>query len=320
MDTKEMREKYPFFDEIWNSYDKFNNSITTVDTTYNTICETLINDGNLHKQENRKLCIQILNNLVSLFKETNVNNRIATLCKNFNNWLFYQINPLIITDDVVNNIFSALSKIPEESANVNKCPYYYYYTKFKEPGNIIKLDYFVDNIYSIKNILINKNTPNYCLCRSYVYECIDIYIKMNKTYCPSESGINKDTCDKLRTFQNAYISYFANEIKISNNITSLISPEKGYLSECQPEEAEEIISGKDSNPVVGGVTGTLAGTCLSLLALYKFSPFGPMLRSRMESWKRNNNLDGEQELLFDGTGNLNTYSDNMEYHIQYQSL
>ncbi|SBT58557.1 hypothetical protein POVWA2_097760 [Plasmodium ovale wallikeri] len=114
--------------------------------------------------------------------------------------------------------------------------------------------------------------------------------------------------------------YASNESKISNNITSLNFKENKYLEKCQPEEFEKVISVKDDKHVVGGITGTLIVRGLSLLDLYRISLVGPMLRSRLQSWNRNNGvLDKEHELLFDESENNNTYVNNMECHIHYHS-
>ncbi|SBS82181.1 hypothetical protein POCGH01_00153700 [Plasmodium ovale] len=121
-------------------------------------------------------------------------------------------------------------------------PYYEYNTNYNEPHNIIILNNFIENIDTIQSALGKTDHTNYCLRRCYIYECIDIYKKMNKQYCNKQGNKN-------------------------------------------------------------------------------FSPVGSMLRSRLQCWNRkNNNVDEEQELLFHGTVNNNAYSDNMEYHIQYQSI
>lgn len=91
----------------------------TDESTYNTVCETIINDENINKQENRNLWIKRLNILVSLFNEPNGNKRIEKLCKNFNTWLYYQIKPFMFTDELVREFFGKLKKIPGQSANVN---------------------------------------------------------------------------------------------------------------------------------------------------------------------------------------------------------
>ncbi|SBT59536.1 PIR Superfamily Protein [Plasmodium ovale wallikeri] len=64
-------DTYSLLDNTWNSYDKFNNSVTNDETTYNTVCEAAITGENSYKLENSILCIKLLKNLLSLFKELN---------------------------------------------------------------------------------------------------------------------------------------------------------------------------------------------------------------------------------------------------------
>ncbi|SBS82100.1 PIR Superfamily Protein [Plasmodium ovale curtisi] len=323
MDTNALNEKYPFFKNIWGLYDIFNSSLNSNDSSrYNAICKGIITEDNLEKPLKTELCMKLLRNLVTLsymtIPEMNFNDR----CRNLNDWLFYQTKQIIIDDNVISKIFGELEEKASEFNYNKKCYYSAYNTNFNEPENIIKIKYFVDNITTIKSTLEENNSSSYCLCRNYIYECIDIYRKMIKQYCDTEGKKNTQTCEQVKTFLTTYSFYLSDWIQIKDKIISSTFTQKEYLGECAPkDEAKVLISGKDDNRVVGGVTGTLAGACLSLLTLYKYSPVGSMLRSRLQSWnQKDNNLDEEQELLFDGTGNNNIYSDDMTYHIQYHSL
>lgn len=129
----------------------------------------------------------------------------------------------------------------------------------KKPEDLIKLENFVENIDTTQSILVNKDPLNHCLCRHFLYKCIDIYIKMNKTYSPSQDDENKNTCDKLKTFLDTYTSFLRNEAQMNDEIASSFSSKKNYLGECAPkEESEAVISGKNYKTVIGGVTVTLS--------------------------------------------------------------
>ncbi|SBT59566.1 hypothetical protein POVWA2_097970 [Plasmodium ovale wallikeri] len=98
--------------------------------------------------------------------------------------------------------------------------------------------------------------------------------KINEQYCNKPGSKNIKTCEHISPFLTTYRSYIQDWAQIRDKITSPTFTEKEYLGECAAkEESEAIISGNDNNPVVGEVTGTLAGTCISLLALYKYPPF-----------------------------------------------
>ncbi|SBT58540.1 PIR Superfamily Protein [Plasmodium ovale wallikeri] len=135
---------------------------------------------------------------------------------------------------------------------------------------------------------------------------------IKKIFSEFESRASEFGYQKNCTYYSYYIDTKEpqNTIKLNNFVDNI---------KCVPkEETQEVISAKDDNTVEGGITGTFGGTGFSLLALYKFSPFGPILRSRLQSWKRNNNLDGEQELFSDRTGNHNTYPDDgISYTISF---
>ncbi|SBT58597.1 PIR Superfamily Protein [Plasmodium ovale wallikeri] len=158
--------------------------------------------------------------------------------------------------------------------------------------DLIKLKKFVENIDTTQSILVNKDPLNHCLCRHFLYECIDIYIRTNKTYCPSQGDENKNSCDTLKRFLDTYTSFLRNEPQMSDEIASSHFSKKNYLTECAPKEESEA-----------------------------FFPVGPMLRSQLQSWNRKNHiLDEKQEFLFYGTVDNNAYSKDTEYHIQYHLL
>ncbi|SBT59529.1 PIR Superfamily Protein [Plasmodium ovale wallikeri] len=167
-----------------------------------------------------------------------------------------------------------------EFFNSNNCIYYYYNTNYIEPEKVIKLKNFIENIDSIKSILEKRENTNYCSRHRYIYECINICRDINKKYCNKEDDKKIRTCGRVSNFLSTYISYLPGGSQISNKIESVTFTEKEYLGECAPsEEAETVTSDKVDNPVVGG-----------------YSPVGPILRSRLQSWNRkNSNLDEEQE-------------------------
>lgn len=82
----------------------------------------------------------------------------------------------MITEEVIENIFKRLETESSVFLVPNKCQYYSYNKNIKEPEKIIKLENYVEYMYTIRNILIDRGPLNYCSCRRYVQKCIDIHI------------------------------------------------------------------------------------------------------------------------------------------------
>lgn len=252
-------------------YDIFNNSLSHADINrYNDVCMGIITEDNSDKSLKMEFCMKLLRNLMSLSKVKITGMNTNDRCRNLNDWLFYQTEKLMIKENIISEIFDALNKLPNGLVNSNNCIYYYYNTNYIEPEKVIKLNNFIENIDSIKSTLEKRENTNYCLCQRYIYECINICREINKKYCNNEDDRKIRTCGRVSNFLSTYISYLPGGSQISNKIEYVTFTEKEYLGECAPnEEAEAVASDKVDNHVVGSVTGTLAGTCLSLLALYK---------------------------------------------------
>lgn len=105
-------------------------------------------------------------------------------------------------------------------------PYYEYNTNYNEPHNIIILNNFIENIDTIQSALGKTDHTNYCLRRCYIYECIDIYKKMNKQYCNKQGNKNVKTCEQISPFLTTYSSYIQDLEQIRDKITTPIFAKK----------------------------------------------------------------------------------------------
>lgn len=144
-------------------YDQFDEPVPFSDIKkYDVFYQNMFSSDDSGKNYHVYFCRKLLRNLESV---CNVRNNIALVreqCKNLNKWLFYQIKPYKLTEDIINKIFNLLKHLPNEIINPEYCSYYSYNVNIKDSGNMIKLDNFVDNIPTIRSILKNSDPSKYC--------------------------------------------------------------------------------------------------------------------------------------------------------------
>ncbi|SCO65454.1 hypothetical protein PVT01_030026900 [Plasmodium vivax] len=260
-------------------------------------------------------------------------------CNNINNWIYYEIDPNILNDAIINRILEKAQPILGNMPNKFYCTFTVLNEKH-EPKELNKLRIFNENTSIFNNILKKKSSDNYCSCRNFVKDCIKIYRNIKSKHCSTaidKKKNNKGTCDIVDKFNLYYTGYLYNAIGIQENLPDLSSSTdiNMNIQECMLQtnaKGLDSVRGGQSDGSTSSTTpteaagktvptaiGTIAGVSSVLALLYKFSP----ARTWMHSGLRGNgkmihtNLyaGGERELLTDGPliENLNSY--NIGYEV-----
>ncbi|KMZ88594.1 hypothetical protein PVBG_04803 [Plasmodium vivax Brazil I] len=269
---------YPFLKEIWKSY-KFEDPIETSD---NIPLFSICDDNSLYKEAltdiQKHACRKLLKNWKSLRSIQRRSSDQNEWCKNINNWVYYEINSYILNDDIINRILVEAQKKFINMPNKQYCPYTVLNEKH-EPKQLNKLRIFNENIITFNDMLKKKDSDNYCSCRNFVKDCINIYKNLKTKHCSTTTGIKKElTCDILDDFYLYYTGYLKTDIKTQENLPDLLSiPDKNInIEECKSQlNARELGSALSTTPTepagktVPTAIGTLVGVSSVLGLLYK---------------------------------------------------
>ncbi|GAB69892.1 hypothetical protein PCYB_006410, partial [Plasmodium cynomolgi strain B] len=129
-----------------------------------------------------------------------------------------------------------------------KCFYYSYDDIYEAPVNIIFLDIFQHNINTITSMLDNPNGTFNVNLQMYICECINIYNKVNITYCVEKDDKDEKitrTCNSLDAFKQTYNTYLSGLKYTKYKIPSLDTEVEEYSNNCI-SQAEIIKSVTDS--------------------------------------------------------------------------
>ncbi|SBT01989.1 PIR Superfamily Protein [Plasmodium ovale curtisi] len=335
MDIEKWRSDYPFFNNIWNLYGKFNEPVNENGyPSYTDLCKLISSNYREDTQKHNDVCMKVLRNLwlISDYPDKDMINSVR--CTYLNMWLYYQSKINKFPDDFINQIFFISKGMLDVLPDSYECTYdSSYEKKFEEPENIIKLNNFVDNVEIVESALLGERGINYLKCLNYVKECVNIYSEMKATYCMNEDDINnrfKDTCEELSTFKNMYMSVLYNSVQedeIVPDLSSIPLVPRVRLSHEQRDKASISSERDDSVNTVTGTISTVGGSVVGmgtfLLLMYQFTPFGSWVRSRVGRQKEmSDHLDIEEmdHMYLNGYGNNSIYSDDMGYNMGYNAM
>ncbi|KMZ89690.1 hypothetical protein PVMG_04520 [Plasmodium vivax Mauritania I] len=272
---------YPFLNKIWNLYESFDKSVEENDNkrVYEAFCNHITVKLGQDKDRYDSFCLKLMRNLDPSVEAGGRSITYSDRCSNVNNWFYYTIDKKKTYDnDIIYRIFD-LSRYIRSGNNNYGCTYYSYDTEYKDPINTIHLKIFTDNMEIIQQTLLNNDEPNNTLCQKYVCECVNIYQKMNKSYCSDPSarhGENKPTCDMLNALKTSYNSYLSPNPVISPKIPSLEAREGELLAKCPSIQAQNSLqavaddhSGISTSSKIPATIGTMAGVSSIFALLYK---------------------------------------------------
>ncbi|KMZ99276.1 hypothetical protein PVNG_02159 [Plasmodium vivax North Korean] len=130
---------------------------------------------------------------------------------------------------------------------------------YDDPDDIIKLINLEEYKNDILKILKNNKDVNHCSCREFIFECANIYRKMNKIYCtsPTEDTPKKpNTCSKLQDFYTFYTSNIYTDVELNEKLPSLDAAENEHIPICpsnigKHEQEPKLVQGPEPRSEIG---------------------------------------------------------------------
>ncbi|CAI7724168.1 PIR protein [Plasmodium vivax] len=324
VDSKLMKT-YPFLKKIWN---KYNYDEDVEERMNNDIIISLCNEDTIYgitpSDDQTNACKKLLKNFKLLHINVRKPKEHLEWCNNLNNWIYSEINPYNLTDDIVHKILNKAQ--PELGKLPNKI-----YCKYIAVGEqehlekLIELRIFNHNFESFLSILKNENDQDYCSCQKFLEVCVNIYRDMKERYCYKKVGRSnsEEICNEISEFPFLY-AFLTSDSKIVKKVPKIDTGIREELIKCPSTvEAIELPSSPDTgsdttipkrDSTVPTALGTVAGASSVLALLYKFTPAGRFLNSglRKSGGRMNNGLhEGyPSELGFDGMEHnlMNSYN------------
>ncbi|GAB69801.1 hypothetical protein PCYB_005500, partial [Plasmodium cynomolgi strain B] len=182
---------------------------------YESTCDSIIRNTVNDTSKYNDFCMKLIRNLGAYSTDPEIIKPSVERCDNLQSWLCYLIRKYNISIDFIQTCFEE-SKLPNGvCVNNNICPYYPYKEFINIADDMLKIKIFVDNISTIRNILMDKAHIYNCSVRMFLYECLKIYMKIKDDYCShAESSNTINICSELVEFEFYYDSYiyYLNEI------------------------------------------------------------------------------------------------------------
>ncbi|SCA83711.1 Plasmodium vivax Vir protein, putative [Plasmodium vivax] len=316
---------YNFFHEIDNEFKKKNESI------HCEKCNEMLNVTENSEPKLLELCKAVCyfilnNNDIEYFCN-------GSSCNNSCSHMKFRLHDHVMKDykfsDNIIKFYEALGSI-SKSANfkLKDCPIGNYNLSKDEFMNFKYLYEFFFNYIDIRNKISKDNDSNKQLYCKYIKNFFQFYNKI-KDSCPPRS--NCKYYNILEKLKNEFITY--NEI---NNVYDKCNYEKTSCKEgsnlsddipCLTEKGNRFtikISGDNPYNIINilfNVLIYLISILTTFTLLYKFTPLGSLLRSRMN--KRKNILEHVYENNYDHLGNISKDEvpnfDSRGYNVLYQS-
>ncbi|GAB69617.1 hypothetical protein PCYB_003660 [Plasmodium cynomolgi strain B] len=227
LDINEWKANYPFLENVWEMYDEFEKSVEKNEygaEFYESTCDSIIKTTVKDKLKYNDFCKKLIRNLGAYSTDKSIINPTVERCDIIYSWLYYLIMKYNIPNDFIQKCFGVSNPLNLNGVEREICSYTPYEKVINEANDMLKINIIVANVFTIENILAKKTDESNCLAWKFLYECFNIYKKINKVYC--SNGRNKDNeniCKKLDYFKLYYGTY----IPALNEIPE----EKGYLSE-----------------------------------------------------------------------------------------
>ncbi|VUZ99389.1 PIR protein [Plasmodium vivax] len=337
MNKQKLEEEYPFPSDILRAYDDYDKTVEKEDNLY----EFYRNKMTYHNEDKNNytdISVKILRNLRTLSDDAYKPSQKAEYCIYLYHWLYYRKKESGIGDLLLSTIFSEFDE-KKLYENKNMCPYNIYSKISAESDEIIKLDIFYNNIEAIRDILIDVDKSNDCRFKIFIHSCVNIYKKMKKKYCKTDSdrnSTNKEICDIVNNFSLVYNSFILDkpqEIKI--NLPSLTNTDSeghpitthidGCSSNGNKEEAHAVNNDQSDSSIlhtVPKILGTMAGISSFMAISYKFTPFRKFLQLRRGAASLSNSLNEKESinLINNESDPWNGSSNNTKYNIGYGSV
>ncbi|CAI7724301.1 hypothetical protein PVPAM_000042600, partial [Plasmodium vivax] len=265
MDYSELKKNYQFLGKILDLYDKLDQLVDENDKNKDilNLCDIYDTFNADLTTEKKNTCKKLLRNLF-LCSDLNSNNFI-NCCSNLYVWLYFEIKKSGISNDIVQKIFE-LPKFREKGViKYIYCPYDTFNDEKHDPEDLLKLSIFNNNADTFQSMLKDSEKSKDCHLKKYVYECVNIYNKINDTNSfpyDCNTSQHKNACEIIKVFNSLYMSYIFKKEGISDEFPELSSDTHlKYMEECPvvetvshpvPEETQQ------DPPTTGGASTALS--------------------------------------------------------------
>ncbi|KMZ76742.1 hypothetical protein PVIIG_05600 [Plasmodium vivax India VII] len=177
MDIEKIPQQYPFLKSYWKFYKEYDESVTEGDEFY-TFYDNKVQYHNVNKETYRDIFAKLLKNLKYTNEKFERTKDIVN-CRYLYQWIYHTTKQLDNLEMIISILFQKFNEQDNPMGRIKKCPYYTYRTYNEDSENIIKLHICEDNIFNIRDILKDTKKENRCLGRKIIYECVNIYKKIN---------------------------------------------------------------------------------------------------------------------------------------------
>ncbi|GAB69595.1 hypothetical protein PCYB_003440 [Plasmodium cynomolgi strain B] len=261
-------------------------------------------------------------------------------CVYLYHWLYKVTEGSNISDTFIGIIFKVFHENFSDLKEEHICPYYLYEYKKEiyKSKDLVKLSYLQHNVVDIMKILKNTKDKDYCYCQKYLKDCVDIYIEMMRRLCPDNEEGNDSSeiiCPELIKFRVNY-NFLTKDNKIEKEIPHIDTGERelellncplkgersGLISDARPSSdaaASQALSNVKTLPIA---LGTISGVTSILALLYKFTPLGLWINTKILGRDKllDNIKKNEQQFLLNTAHIRDINSGDTIYRIKYNSV
>ncbi|CAI7718385.1 PIR protein [Plasmodium vivax] len=339
-----------FFDKLEKKYDflwvyPLGDSYTSyilrdnVQVQNNQVCNVLSNGNPNSKCDLSNLCRNVASFLSKLKDE--FNNKIISSfskeCEFLNYWIYFMIKNHLQCDNI-KLLYEQLNTLKSQYIPTDhSCNIQSFEIDEKIFFTKKTLFFHAEILYWIKHGYKGVNKSEKDLYNKFLKDCFDIY-KENICSTTEKKQSYNDELTKFKTNFNDAINFLKGEgvsisqeeIPSDNNLICQheSAPNKAVVEAVASRDTGMVVTdinedapNPDTPSKVGTVGATLAGSSIFLLMMYKYTPLGTWVSTKilgrnklMENMKKNN-----YELLLNDVGNHEASLNDPMYHIRYNS-
>ncbi|KMZ88579.1 hypothetical protein PVBG_04788 [Plasmodium vivax Brazil I] len=241
-------------------YNEFDEPVGDDIYLYQPFCNPLMIELRNENVEQKNFCLKLIRNLGHYSKDFKFKKFNSVYCTNLNYWVYNSLKKYNIPYEIITRCYNDYNEVMRKTGNQSICSYSSYDDIYEEPINIIILNIFESNMHIIQSALEGTYDSIFLPLRMYICECIEIFKKMYKKYCPEmdkDSDKKKSTCDVLESIKRTYDSYISGKLYQNNKIPSLDNDGEEYFALCPQYNPSLKLTSKANGrlPVVGSLTG-----------------------------------------------------------------
>ncbi|KMZ88547.1 hypothetical protein PVBG_04756 [Plasmodium vivax Brazil I] len=232
-----LKFQFPFLINVWNKINDFDKDIEndSQKSGYVSTCSYFFSPWTGGEDKYEHFCMKLIRNLGHRSNNKDFLKHTSERCNNLNIWIYNSMKKHGIPENIITKCFEDYNGFMRGIRTDPRCSYYSYDTNYNEPINIIKLNIFESNMDIIHNKLDRAYDSVNLPLQMYICECIDIFKKMYKKYCPkmdADSEKRKRTCNMLELIKTTYNLFISGKLYQNNKMPSLDNDSDEYFDMC----------------------------------------------------------------------------------------